>query len=180
METPTIFETERLRVLGFSMSDLPLLKALHSDPEVNRHLVPGDEIQSDAEAAERLDNFIHKQERFGFGQWKVETLDGEFVGRAGFLVFEQTSEIALSICLGTKHWGQGYASELAPKLIDWFFENTYYTHLIAFVLAGNEPSRHVMEKAGFTCTKRVLIDGRPYDRLQVLAPAIARRYPMTA
>lgn len=180
MITQVIIETDRLRLLPFEAADLALLEDLHGDPEVNRHLVPCDAVFSHTEAVRRLDAFLTNQDRYGFSQWKVVTRDGEFVGRAGFIVFEETSEIALSLCFATKHWGMGYASELVPALVDWFFENTYYSHLIAFVVAGNEPSRRVMEKAGFYGRQRVLVHGRPFDCLQVLAPAIARRFPMSA
>lgn len=180
MESQVILETSRLRVLPFENADLPLLEDLHSDPNVNRHLMPADAIYRRGDIAARLEQYRTNRSRYGFSQWKVEAHSGEFVGKAGFLVFKDTAEAVLSLCFATRHWGLGYASELVPELVDWFFDNTYYSHLIAFVGAGNEPSRRVMEKAGFKARQRVTIEGRAFDCLQVFSPSIAKRYPMTA
>jgi RimJ/RimL family protein N-acetyltransferase len=176
MPRSTILETERLRLSTFEPSDLSDLVTLHNDPSVNRFLASHEVIQTRADAERHLADYITGQERRGFSQWKALLQSGDFIGRAGFSVYEITSEVALSICLGAAHWGKGYASELAGALVDWYFRNTYYTHLIAFVAAGNTPGRRMMEGIGFTLRQRMVLDDMAVDCLQILSPALARRF----
>lgn len=176
----TILATERLRLDTFEDTDLSDLLTLHRDPSVNRFLASHEIIHTRTDAERHLADYITGQERRGFSQWKALLQGGEFIGRAGFSVFETTSEVALSICLGTAHWGKGYATELASALVDWYFRNTYYTHLIAFVAAGNTPGRRMMESIGFTLRQRMVLDDTAVDCLQILSPALTRRFATKA
>lgn len=175
VDTP-ILATDRMMLRTFNARDLDDLHALHADPDVNRHLGSHELIRNRADAQRHLTDYITGQERRGFSQWKVILHDGTFVGRAGFSVYPETSEVALSICLIARYWGRGYASELAAALVDWFFERTYFTHLIAFVASGNEPARRMMEGIGFRLRQRTRIDDDAFDCLQILSPALERRF----
>lgn len=170
----TILHTARMRLTTFSAADAGDLHALHRDEGVNRFLASHEIIETRDDAARQLEDYIEGQERRGFSQWKALLADGTFAGRAGFSVYPETSEVALSVCLKPAFWGKGYASELAAALVDWFFENTYFTHLIAFVAAGNDPARRMVEGIGFVQRQRMVIDGNAVDCLQVLSPALAR------
>ena len=176
MASNTIVTTHRLRLSPFTMADLSLLHDLHCDSEVNRFLASHETSATRTEAERHLTDYVTGQSRRGFSQWKVSLPDETFVGRAGFSVFAETSEVALSICLKSSYWGKGYASELADALVEWYFENTYYTHLIAFVAAGNAVARRMMESIGFRLRQRTTIDDMPFDCLQILSPALARRF----
>ncbi|MHC5652725.1 GNAT family N-acetyltransferase [Stappia sp.] len=176
MANTTILQTERLRLSTFAETDLSDLVGLHRDPSVNRYLASHEIIHTSADAERHLADYITGQERRGFTQWKATLGDGSFVGRAGFSVYRETSEVALSVCLGAAHWGKGYASELASALVDWYFRNTYYTHLIAFVAAGNTPARRMMEGIGFKQRQRTVIEDGAVDCLQILSPSLAKRF----
>ncbi len=56
-------------------------------------------------------------------------------------------------------WGQGLAAEAARVLIRYGFEALGFNEIIASTDASNEASIRVMEKAGMTFQKRVLLDG---------------------
>lgn len=176
MAGETILRTERLRLLTFAPEDLRDLVALHRDPSVNRFLASHEVIRDRADAALHLADYVDGQERRGFSLWKATLADGTFVGRAGFSVYRETSEVAISVCLGAAHWGRGYATELATALVPWYFRNTYYTHLIAFVAAGNQRGRRMMESIGFVLRDRMTLDGAAVDCLQSLSPDLARRF----
>jgi len=180
VNSDVILQTERLTVHPFELTDGPLLRELHADPLVDRHLVPGDRIGPDEDVAARLAAYVEDQDHHGFSQWKLLDKNGAFVGRAGFTIFERTSEISLSICLKRSFRGLGFAAELVPNLTDWFFDNTYYTHLISFVAAGDATLRRTMEQKGYLLRERLVIDGSAFDCLQVLTPAIASRFPVMA
>lgn len=174
MADNAILKTPRLRLSAFSDADAGDLHALHCDEGVNRFLASHEAIRTREDAEQRLRDYIEGQDHRGFSQWKATLHDGGFAGRAGFSVYPETSEVALSICLKPNFWGKGYASELAGALVPWFFENTYFTHLIAFVAAGNDPARRMVEGIGFSQRQRTVIDGNAFDCLQVLSPALAR------
>lgn len=174
MADTAILETPRLRLAAFTPADVGDLHTLHSDENVNRFLASHEAIRSREDAEQHLRDYIEGQDHRGFSQWKATLRDGGFAGRAGFSVFPETSEVALSICLKPQFWGKGYASELAGALVTWFFERTYFTHLIAFVAAGNDPARRMVESIGFSIRQRMVIDGNVFDCLQVLSPALAR------
>ncbi|ADZ69816.1 GNAT family N-acetyltransferase [Polymorphum gilvum] len=169
----TVLATERLRAVPFRQDDLPLMEALHADPEVNRYL--GTAAAWDkATVRRKLDKFITDQERHGFSKWKILTRDGEFVGRAGFTPYDETSEIEMGYSFMRAHWGKGYATEISRALTRWFFDKTYYTHLIGFCRTDHRASRRVLEKAGLTYRETRSIKGMPCDVYQILSPAMQK------
>ena len=46
--------------------------------------------------------------------------------------------------------------------------------------AGNEPARRMMEANGFRQRQRMLIDDAAFDCLQILSPALAKRFASNA
>ncbi|MGX1495944.1 GNAT family N-acetyltransferase [Roseibium aggregatum] len=147
MNTP-ILTTGRLRLLPFSNDDFALLQDLHSDPEVNRYLSPGPAIMDPEEVRRRLANYVGDHRGTGISKWKLETIDGTFIGRAGFSFNREPEGYELGYSLKRSAWGHGYASEIAKALVGWFFETLPYDHLLAYAVAEHEASQQVMRKAG--------------------------------
>ncbi|MBL6431336.1 MAG: GNAT family N-acetyltransferase [Alphaproteobacteria bacterium] len=179
MPSKAILTTPRLALTTFSGDDLADLYALHCDPQVNRFLGSHEIIHTREDARRHLSDYVTGQERRGFSQWKASLDDGTFAGRAGFSVYRDLGSGAQHLP-EVEFWGKGYASELADALVEWFFDTTYFTHLIAFVAAGNEPARRMMEANGFRQRQRMLIDDAAFDCLQILSPALAKRFASNA
>jgi RimJ/RimL family protein N-acetyltransferase len=55
----------------------------------------------------------------------------------------------LGYWLGVEHWGQGFGTEAARAVIDFFFEESDAEHLIAGTRVANPASRNILEKCGF-------------------------------
>jgi RimJ/RimL family protein N-acetyltransferase len=55
----------------------------------------------------------------------------------------------LGYWLGVEHWGQGFGTEAARAVIDFFFEESCAEHLIAGARVANPASRNILEKCGF-------------------------------
>jgi RimJ/RimL family protein N-acetyltransferase len=55
----------------------------------------------------------------------------------------------LGYWLGVEHWGQGFGTEAARAVIDFFFEESDAEHLIAGARVANPASRNILEKCGF-------------------------------
>jgi RimJ/RimL family protein N-acetyltransferase len=51
--------------------------------------------------------------------------------------------------LGVEHWGQGFGTEAARAVIDFFFEEHAHEQLYAGARVANPASRNVLEKCGF-------------------------------
>jgi [ribosomal protein S5]-alanine N-acetyltransferase len=151
-------ETSRLRLQPFTLEDLEYLLDLHSDPKVNQYLTTQG-VWSKELAKQKLDGFIHEQRTLGYSKFKVTLKDGTFIGRAGFSLWEETGETELGYSLKAEFWGKGYATEAAQKLIDWIFETTNLSHIIAFSFSENTSSQKVLEKLGMSFVENRLVDG---------------------
>jgi RimJ/RimL family protein N-acetyltransferase len=55
----------------------------------------------------------------------------------------------LGYWLGVEHWGQGFGTEAARAVIDFFFEEFESDHLISGARVANPSSRNILEKCGF-------------------------------
>jgi RimJ/RimL family protein N-acetyltransferase len=55
----------------------------------------------------------------------------------------------LGYWLGVEHWGQGFGTEAARAVIDFFFEEYDAEHLISGARVANPASRNILEKCGF-------------------------------
>jgi RimJ/RimL family protein N-acetyltransferase len=60
---------------------------------------------------------------------------------------EQAPE--LGYWLGVEHWGQGFGTEAARAVIDFFFEEFDHDHLLSGARVANPASRNILEKCGF-------------------------------
>ena len=69
------------------------------------------------------------------------------VGMAGIDWHEETPE--LGYWLGFEHWGQGFGTEAARAVIDFFFEEFDAEHLTSGARVANPASRNILEKCGF-------------------------------
>lgn len=76
------------------------------------------------------------------------TLDGQFIGIAGFSYVEGEPP-ELGYWLGEPHWGKGYMSEAVKGLIEAAFATRAYPNIKSRALKTNLASQRVLEKAGF-------------------------------
>lgn len=148
-----LFETDRLRLSGWSMEQLPDLVRLHGDPAIARYLSLEGEAWSEAKAAQALAGWIELFETRRLGKLRVtRKADGALIGRAGFGIYPRTGEPEIGYALFAEHHGQGYASEAAAGLRDWIFAETAHNHFIGFADVRNAPSLAVLRRIGMTPT----------------------------
>lgn len=100
------------------------------------------------EVRRRLGKYVEDHRQFGISKWKLETLDGAFVGRAGFSWLSSPRGYELGYSLKRSQWGQGLATEIARALVGWFSGQRSEPHLLAYAVADHDASQHVMHKAG--------------------------------
>lgn len=144
--------TERLRLRPFTPADVDALVALHSDPDVMRHLGPP------VETAQRvrdvaLPRYRDLEERYpGFGYAAAEErATGSFLGWFLFRPLERDpapGEIELGYRLHRAAWGRGFATEGSRALVDRGFAELGVQRVVATTMAVNGGSRRVLEKLG--------------------------------
>ena len=107
-------------------------------------------------------------ETYPAGKLIVETASGERVGRVGVNFYDPgrwtrsnlpDARPELTWALAWEHWGEGYATEAAAAVRDWFGR----ADLISLIAPQNTRSQRVAERLGATPGETVeLPDGGPH------------------
>jgi ribosomal-protein-alanine N-acetyltransferase len=159
----TLLETERLVLTSWTETGADEVFSLHADPEVDRYLHSYLHGWNRDKAAERVAGWQRELQEFGLGKQRLSRKsDGAFVGRAGFSI-KGGDVPELGYSLAQAQWGQGYASEIANALRDWFFATRRETHFIGFAHRDNAASRRILEKIGMLPTHKAMIEGMPHQ-----------------
>jgi len=145
--------TERLILRPWREADREPFAALNADPRV-MEFFPSclNRAESDA-SADRIEAHFA---RHGFGLWAVE-LPGvaPFFGFIGLSVprFEAhfTPCVEIGWRLAQEHWGKGYASEGARRVLAHGFDQLQLPEIVSFTARVNLRSRAVMERIGMRC-----------------------------
>jgi len=74
------------------------------------------------------------------------TATGRFIGGCGFV--NDSGKVQIGYVLGPLHWGKGYATEAARKLVEIIREQTGIYRIGSFIDAENVASAKVLIKAG--------------------------------
>jgi len=143
-----IVATDRLTLRPFTAADLPLLTALHTDPQVMRYLGNGHPMTADQIAADLADSMAATDRPPGCGRWAAE-VNGRFVGRFGLWARDdRPDERSIGYRLCSDAQGHGYATEGARWLIRRAFADPAVHRVYAETMAVNVGSRAVMQRAG--------------------------------
>ncbi|MFD1696533.1 GNAT family N-acetyltransferase [Roseibium aestuarii] len=167
----------------FDTGDLPLLTELHGRAEVNRYIgrEPG-EWSRDC-CLRWLEDTLACQDRHGFSPFKlmVEAPDGigghggaQFAGWIGFTILSETSEIALHHCVDPEITAElpGLLEDISLDLIEWFFERTYFSHLVACVRTDDRIGRELVQSLGFGYRESRRMGDMPCDVFQRFSPSM--------
>ena len=154
---PDTIRTERLVGRRPTPADEPLFLAFHRDPRVVAWLGGGEEEVTEQENREWLDDKLRHWELHGFGLYALFAADGRLIGRAGIQqvapdvgeVVGDPRAIELMYALAFDAWGQGYASEVARRLLEVARDDLGRAEIVADTVPHNVRSRRVMETLGF-------------------------------
>lgn len=144
------FETRRLLLRSFQMTDLDAMAAIDADPKVCTFLPT---IGTRKKTAENIQKIVEHEQQKGFSLYAVELKQtSEMIGWIGLMTpwFEAhfTPAIEIGWRLAASHWNQGYASEGAMFILDYAFCSLSLEELVSFTAENNLASRRVMEKIG--------------------------------
>lgn len=143
-----VLETERLLFREHELADLEAFCAMEADPEVRRWV--GGQPRSREAAEEKFRRVYLQPIRNRLGMWAtVFKPENRYIGYCGVYAGSKPGEGTLGYYLARDYWGRGLASEAARAFVDFAFRDLGLTRIISSVEAGNDVSKHILEKLGF-------------------------------
>lgn len=144
-------ETQRLVLRKLTEADLETWAEFFVDNPNARFI--GLDLNEDklVLAQKWFDRQFDRYENNQFGQLAaIEKTTGEFVGLGGILTrdMDGRTEYEVSYSILPKHWGKGYATELAMHMKRFGLENGISDKFISIIHKENEPSMNVARKNG--------------------------------
>jgi len=169
-----VLRTARLLLRPWRPSDHEPFARLNADPDVMRHFpAPLSRAQSDA-MADRIRALMDER---GWGMWAVEVPGvAPFIGFVGLHV--PSAELPFFPCveigwrLDKPHWGNGYATEAAARVLRFGFTRLMLDEIVSFTAVSNAPSLAVMARAPRPAQGKPPAPAHP-------APAVAPRLAAT-
>jgi RimJ/RimL family protein N-acetyltransferase len=153
-----LLRTERLLLRRPTLDDVEAFTPMLKDPEVMRFLGG---VEDDVEG--RIAIWVEGWKRYPAGKFIAERrADGAPVGRIGFNFYDpvawtlSTAPNALpelGWALLREHWGQGYATEAATAIRDWFAAS----RVISLIAPDNLRSQRVAGRLGAVPTESVTL-----------------------
>lgn len=145
-----VLRTERLMLRPLAASDAPALYAVFSDPAVVRYWSAEswtDISSADAAIARALEAYRDETEL----RFAIELAGTcELIGTVALHhFFNQNKRCEIGYALGSRHWGQGYASEALHAALDHGFREVGLNRVEADIDPRNEASARLLEKLGF-------------------------------
>ena len=144
-------KTRRLIIRELTPDDYEEIHTYASDPEVTRYMEWGPNTPEDTRAflARALEH-QHENPRLDY-TLAIEHPDCGVIGGCGVYVTSlQNRNASIGYSLNRSHWGQGYATEVAGKLIAYGFEALNMHRITATCDPRNVASWRVMEHNGMT------------------------------
>lgn len=141
-------ESERLLVRRFTLDDLDDLAALLGDAAVTEHL-GGVKDRAAAESTLRTRGLDYYDVHPGLGMWAtIARASGRFVGFHVLNHIHGEPDIQVGYALRREAWGQGYATEMAVRLMRYGFDDLRLPVICAITNRANVASQQVLRKAG--------------------------------
>ena len=144
----TIFETPRLIVRPFTMSDEEPFFRLNSEDAVIRYVRPPKNREESHSFL--LENLALYEQMPGYGRWAMLVKEtGIMAGTFAIFPLDNTAEIQLGYALFPEFQGQGFATESTLAAIDYAFFQLNLPFIVAVTDAINTSSQKVLLRAGF-------------------------------
>src|ERR1700751_2650124 len=142
--SPCVLETERLLLRRPTLADGEAIALLANDRRI-------------AENTRRLPHPYLQEHAVDFVRMVAEAAqDSTFLIEKNFVPlgmvginWPDDNAAELGYWLGVEHWGQGFGTEAARAVIDFFFEEHDHELLYAGARVVNPSSRNILEKCGF-------------------------------
>jgi RimJ/RimL family protein N-acetyltransferase len=141
---PCVLETERLSLRSPTLADVKAIARLANDRRIaeNTRRLPHPYLQ------EHAVDFVRFTAASGSELPFLIEQNFTPIGMVG-VSWSNPATPELGYWLGFEHWGQGFGTEAARAVIDYFFEVYNHETLFAGARVANPMSRNILEKCGF-------------------------------
>ncbi len=166
-----ILTTKRLVLREFEEEDWAAVLTYQSDPLYLRYYPWTHRTEQDVR--EFVQKFLAQREeepRTKFQLALTLAQDGQLIGNCGIRMKTPAArEADIGYELDPRHWGRGYATEAASKLLSFGFRDLRLHRIWAWCIAENVASARVLEKIGMRQEGRLCenewMKGRWWDTL---------------
>lgn len=156
----TILETERILLRQFVDSDYPAVYEFNSNSEVQKYT--GEEIIQSLDQAKEIITYVQTTDYnvHGYGRWAaIYKPENKIIGFAGLKYLPEVGETDIGYRFLPAYWGQGIATEIAHKIIEYGFEELNLNKIVGIAMPENIGSCKVLEKIGMQFEKIAGYDG---------------------
>ncbi len=147
-----ILETKRLLLKMPSLELASDLTKLLQDRDISKNLskVPYPYRLEDAQnfIKSSQENFFKENGEQEFGIFLKE--NGKIIGMSGLDISTRHNHATLGYWLGKAYWGEGYATEVAQRMVAYGFDELKVHRIACAHFHTNPASGKVMQKAGFS------------------------------
>lgn len=141
-------ESERLIIRNFNLVDVDLIFEINNHPECIKF--NGWESMTLEECKVVLYKWIEGYNQHpNYGVYCVETSDGDSIGMAFIMKYQESNDYEVGFRLRRDSWGKGYATEISKLFIAYSKENLDIKNLCAEVDLENERSLKVFRNLNF-------------------------------
>lgn len=153
-----ILDTDRLSVRQFTIDDTAHILELVNEPAFIQNIADRN-VRSLEDAQRYLEKGpIASYQSNGFGLYRVSLKDSDTpIGMAGLIRRTQLPDVDIGYALLERHWGQGYATEVAAAILDYGYSVLKLPRIIAITAPDNEGSARVLEKIGLRFERIITI-----------------------
>lgn len=145
-----MIETPRLTLRAFQMQDAPALHPIADGLGLVGRLIQLNGAEGQALARQLVASFIARPKHSPC--LAICRKDGTLMGAAGYGALRGEPVPELGYWLGKAHWGQGFGWEAAHALTAHAFSAPKINALQAECRIGNEASRRILMRLGFSPT----------------------------
>jgi ribosomal-protein-alanine N-acetyltransferase len=155
--------TERLLLTPLASNDVDVALDMFTDPEVTQFV---DGVMSAEKITKSMPDWIKRGGDGCIGIWCIsDRKSGEKYGSAALLPMPvdendtdynlvvpgrmPAGDVEIGYFLKRSAWGRGFATEVCKRLLQFAFQKTSLTEVVATFDEKNIASEHVLKKAGF-------------------------------
>ena len=160
------FQTPNLFLRPCQPADAPYLFALYNNPQLMQYFYQCRPLESH-EAQAFLDSFVKHHQKYGWGPG-ILCLGNEPIGLGAMTYYDHnanTQKGDLFYIIQQAHWSKGYATDFTKAAINFAFQHTDITRIVATAMPENKGSMRVLEKSGFTFEKYVPANNRNHYQI---------------
>lgn len=145
-----ILETERLAVRRFTCDDFDALFAIMGKPEV---MYAWEHGFTEEDVRNWIERQLVRYSEDGIGYFAVILKEsGQMIGQAGLMktVMNGREVVEIGYIFDNAYWHNGYATEIAVRLIDYAFDDLGLPAVYCSIRQENKASLRVAERLGMT------------------------------